>query len=977
MVLALGHPIPHGRSYCYHLNGPIHMMTVRKRVGPLPTYHLAMRHLVDYSSSDHFSSDDSLRDSLSSSSSETSSDSSVDALSNSASSRSSSDHLLPTPSSGMKPSHYLCTLVLSIHRSSAAISDRPSHDSSSVSPSRKRSRSLAASVPSPKKATNLEGCSEDSFEPYVPREAELGVDFEDESFEPSRCRGTDLKMDVDVVRRFRFIVFRTMPNTRSGASRTREGINEQIDRQMAGALGAHTTARNLEPLIRDGGGQEEVNRNGGKGNGGNRNGRNGNGGNGNGNGNGGGNGYNFRGFVLARECTYQDFLKCQPLSFNGTEGVVGLTCWFGKMETVFHISNYPEKYQVKYASCTLLNNALTWWNSHKRTIGIEVTYAMIWVELMKLMTEVYCPRNEDKVERFVEGLPDNIQGNVIAAEPTKLQDAIRVANNLMDQKLKGYARSAENKRRLENNPRDNRGQQLVFKLQNVGGQNVARANTTGNNEKKGYIRSLPYCNKCKLHHAGPCTVRCGNCKRVGHITRDCTTVVTPNTQRAPVRNQAGIVCYECGRPGHFRKDCPKLRNKNHGNKTGNKNGNKTGNQIGGNEATAKAYAIRGGGANPDSNVVMGTFLLNNCYAYMLFDSGAERSFVSSTFSALLDVAPSTLDTSYAIELADGRISETNVVLRGCTLGLLGHSFDIDLMPVELGSFDIIGMDWLAKNHALIICDEKVVCIPYGDEVLIIRGDDCNDRSMSKLNIISCMKTQKYLQKGCQVYLAQVTSKKTEDKSEEKQLEDVSIIREFPKVFPEDFPGLPPAQQVKFQIDLVPGAAPGAPVLFVKKKDGSFQMCIDYRLRVYSKINLRSGYHQLRVREEDIPKTAFRTRYGYYMFQVMPFSLTNVPTIFMDLMNRVCKLYLDRFVIVFIDDILVYFKSRKEHEGHLKLILRLLKKEELYVKFSKCEFWLSKVQFLGHVIDSEGIHVDPTKIESIKNWASLKTSTEIR
>ncbi|GJV74140.1 putative reverse transcriptase domain-containing protein [Tanacetum coccineum] len=200
----------------------------------------------------------------------------------------------------------------------------------------------------------------------------------------------------------------------------------------------------------------------------------------------------------------------------------------------------------------------------------------------------------------------------------------------------------------------------------------------------------------------------------------------------------------------------------------------------------------------------------------------------------------------------------------------------------------------------------------------------------------------------------------------------------------------------------PSSSPwGAPVLFVKKKDGSFRMCIDYRelnkltvknryplpriddlfdqlqgSRVYSKIDLRSGYHQLRVHEEDISKTAFRTRYGHYEFQVMPFGLTNAPAVFMDLMNRVCKPYLDRFVIVFIDDILIYSKSRKEHEGHLKLILKLLKEEELYAKFSKCEFWLLKVQFLGHVIDSEGIHVDPTKIEAIKDWASPKTPTEI-
>ncbi|GJW66641.1 reverse transcriptase domain-containing protein [Tanacetum coccineum] len=336
------------------------------------------------------------------------------------------------------------------------------------------------------------------------------------------------------------------------------------------------------------------------------------------------------------------------------------------------------------------------------------------------------------------------------------------------------------------------------------------------------------------------------------------------------------------------------------------------------------------------------------------------------------------------------------------------------MPVELGSFDaIISMDWLAKYQAVIVCAEKIVRIPWRNETLIIHSDGSNQGNVTRLNIISCTKMQKYMEKGFPIFLAHVTAK-------------------------EDLPGLPPTRQVEFQIDLVPGAAPvarapyrlapskmkelseqlkelsdkgfirpssspwGAPVLFVKKKDGSFRMCIDYRelnkltvknryplpriddlfdqlqgSSVYSKIDLRSGYHQLRVREEDIPKTAFRTRYGHYEFQVMPFGLTNAPAVFMDLMNRVCKPYLDKFVIVFIDDILIYSKNKQEHEEHLKLILELLKKEELYAKFSKCEFWIPKVQFLGHVIDSEGIHVDPAKIESVKDWASPKSPTEIR
>ncbi|GKD11766.1 putative reverse transcriptase domain-containing protein [Tanacetum coccineum] len=264
----------------------------------------------------------------------------------------------------------------------------------------------------------------------------------------------------------------------------------------------------------------------------------------------------------------------------------------------------------------------------------------------------------------------------------------------------------------------------------------------------------------------------------------------------------------------------------------------------------------------------------------------------------------------------------------------------------------------------------------------------------------------------------------EKKSDEKRLEDILVVREFLEVFPKDLPGLPPVRQVEFQIDLIPGPAPvarapyrltpsdmqelsnqlqeladrgfirpstspwGAPVLFVKKKDGYFIMCIDYRelnklivknryplpriddlfdqlqgSSVYSKIDLRSGYHQLRVRNEDIPKTAFRTRYGHYEFQVMPFGLTNAPAIFMDLMNRVCKPYLDKFVIVFIDDIFIYYRNKEEHADHLRIILELLRKEKLYAKFSKCDFWISIVQFLRHLIDSQGLHVDPAKIEA--------------
>ncbi|GKB71207.1 reverse transcriptase domain-containing protein [Tanacetum coccineum] len=291
----------------------------------------------------------------------------------------------------------------------------------------------------------------------------------------------------------------------------------------------------------------------------------------------------------------------------------------------------------------------------------------------------------------------------------------------MDQKLKGYARNAENKRRLDNNQRDNRRQQPPpFKRQHVGGQNVTRAYVVRNNERKGYVGPLPYYNKCRFHHDGPCTVKCGLQLGIRWVLLATNTV--------------------------------------------------------NNGAKARAYALRGGGTNLDSNIVTSTFLLNNRYASMLFNSGTVRSFVSNAFSTLLHVALSTLDTNYDVELVDGRISETNIILRGYTLGLLGHQFDIDLIPVELGSFDfIIGMDWMAKYHALIICDEKIICIPSGDKVLIIQDDVYNRESKLKLSIISYTKIQKYIKKECQVFLAQVTKKKTKEKSEEKRLKDVPIV----------------------------------------------------------------------------------------------------------------------------------------------------------------------------------------------------------
>ncbi|GJW76917.1 putative reverse transcriptase domain-containing protein [Tanacetum coccineum] len=540
---------------------------------------------------------------------------------------------------------------------------------------------------------------------------------------------------------------------------------------------------------------------------------NGNGGNGGGgNGNGGNNG-----------CTFKAFQSCNPKEYDGKGGAIVLTRWIEKMENVIDNSGCAENQKVRYAASSLVNKALTWWNTQVQARGREAAMAMSWNDFKALMVEEFCPSNEmeklenefwnhkmvganhaaytdrfhelaklvphlvtpesSRIKRYIAGLAPEIRGMLRATQPTTIQNAILRAGILTDEAVScGTLTKGNDKRKVVEESGKSGGSWKDNKKAKVGTGFVATA--PPRNE---VANSNPKCSKCNTHHPvnGPCNV-CYNCQKPGHYARNCWAPIRQVTPVNAVRmSNNPRVCYECGSPDHFRNTCPKMNRApgQAGNQLaleGSRNNRSNGNQVRGRAYNVNVNAME---AVQDPNVVTGTFSLNDHFVTVLFDSGADFSFISTEFAPLLNVRPSIVNPGYVIEVADGKKVEVDRIIRDCKLELGGSLFSINLIPLGHGSFDVIvGMDWLSQHKAVIVCHEKVVEIPVEDgRILRVHGERA-------VGITKALKSAK---------------------EDEPKLSDISVVREFEDVFPEDLSGLPPQRQVEFRIDLVPGVTPVA------------------------------------------------------------------------------------------------------------------------------------------------------------------------
>nr|GEW04866.1 putative reverse transcriptase domain-containing protein [Tanacetum cinerariifolium] len=381
--------------------------------------------------------------------------------------------------------------------------------------------------------------------------------------------------------------------------------------------------------------------------------------------------------------------------------------------------------------------------AYAQPIRIEQANIITWTELKRLLSNKYCPRTEiKKMEDEFYNL--NVKGNDLKTYVRRFQELVVLCPNM----------------NIRNNRTNDFRQQQNRRLETF------KSNAATPTENHGYTGNHPLCQICTLHHIGPCTIRCRVCNKVGHLTKNYKNKGPATGSNLQL---VSVICHACGEKEHYQSQCSKTNI----------------------NANGRTYMLRDKNAHQDSNVVTSTFLLNHCPARTLFNSGADRSCLSISFASMLNIPSITLDTTYNIEMAKGNLISTNTIIQGCTLTLLNKPFEINLMPIKLGSFDVvIGMYWLSKYHAKIICDEKVIHIPIKDETLTIR--------------------------------AQVMEKK----SDKKRLENIPVVREFPDVFPEELPGLPPGEDQEMAFQILKQKLCEAPILALPEGNDDFVIYCD-------------------------------------------------------------------------------------------------------------------------------------------------------
>ncbi|XP_071939216.1 uncharacterized protein [Coffea arabica] len=711
------------------------------------------------------------------------------------------------------------------------------------------------------------------------------------------------------------------------------------------------------------------------------------------------------------------FLKFGPPKFQGGPEPEIAEGWWERISDIFATLDYTETRKVTFASFQFEEAARSWWNLIKDKWDRDRTPST-WANFTREFNAKFLPplvqekREDDfikckqgamsvaeyetnftklaryapdliateqrRIRRFVQGLNVEIQEGLATAQINTYSDAVEKAQRFETARAQSRSFFAR-KRNAPSGSRDpistsapspkmGRGTGVV-NIPSASRGALARgagardpgargSGVRGGQSGRGPPRSAPQ----GVQVSTP-QITCGYCGKANHTANECW------------RKEGK--CLRCGSAEHQIANYPKI-SENGGSQGGATSSRQTASGGSRPKVPARVYALDSQPALDPSEVVEGTVPIFHRLAKVLIDPGATHSFVNPAFMCGIDVKPVRLPYDLEVRTPTGNKSMlTSLVYKECEFWVGERKMLVDLVSLDLKGYDvIIGMDFLSYHHAKLDCRAKVVEFYIPGEATLkldVRG------KLASSALISGIRARKMLHKGAQGFLAFLINAP----SDQVKLEDVPIVQDFPDVFPEELTSLPPEREIEFKIDLVPGVAPISKTPYrmapaeLKELKIQLQDLLERGSVVYSKLDLRQGYYQLRIKKEDIPKTAFNSRYGHFEFAVMPFGLTNAPAAFMDLMQGIFKKYLDQFVVIFIDDILVYSKTREDHAKHLEIVLQVLREHKLYAKFSKCEFWLEEISFLGHRISKNGIAVDPTKVEAFTLWKQPENPTEVR